>query len=396
MVFFVVVFMIGYLTTHAMYQLAPAKGADDPEAFETARYWSMLHILFGGGFFIILVLLSWWITRSILGPTARLIERVQSMAAGPADLTKRVRVDSDDEIGQLGTAFNLVIQRIHDLILTTRASTTQLNSTATQIAVASSEHHASVQGFTTSTTEIAHAVHEITSTGETLLQTMGELQQCANQTSTLADAGQTELQHMETTMSQLNEATGSISGKLGMIREKASGINMVVTAITKVADQTNLLSINAAIEAEKAGEAGRGFLVVAREIRRLADQTAVATLDIEQLVRQMQAAVSAGVMEMDKFSEQVRQCIVQTHDISRQMSQIISQVYILNEQFHVTNDGMRQQNEGATQIGEAIKQLAEGVRQVNVSVKDFSCVAESLRQAARILQNDVGQFMVAG
>ena len=81
---------------------------------------------------------------------------------------------------------------------------------------------------------------------------------------------------------------------------------MVVTTITKVADQTNLLSINAAIEAEKAGEYGRGFLVVAREIRRLADQTAVATLDIENMVRHMQDAVSAGVMQMDKFSDEVR------------------------------------------------------------------------------------------
>ncbi len=86
-------------------------------------------------------------------------------------------------------------------------------------------------------------------------------------------------------MQRLADATGSISAKLGVVREKASGINSVVTTITKVADQTNLLSINAAIEAEKAGEAGRGFLVVAREIRRLADQTAVATLDIEQMVR---------------------------------------------------------------------------------------------------------------
>ena len=108
--------------------------------------------------------------------------------------------------------------------------------------------------------------------------------------------------------------------------KKASGINSVVTTITKVADQTNLLSINAAIEAEKAGEAGRGFLVVAREIRRLADQTAVATLDIEQMVRQMQAAVSAGVMEMDKFREDVRGGIMQTSEISGQMGQILDQV----------------------------------------------------------------------
>ena len=113
------------------------------------------------------------------------------------------------------------------------------------------------------------------------------------------------------------------------IREKAENINVVVTTITKVADQTNLLSINAAIEAEKAGEHGRGFLVVAREIRRLADQTAVATLDIENIVRLMQDAVSAGVMQMDKFSGEVRAGVQRVAEISAQTGQIIEEVRAL-------------------------------------------------------------------
>jgi hypothetical protein len=95
-----------------------------------------------------------------------------------------------------------------------------------------------------------------------------------------------------------------VNAKLAILNEKAGNINQVVVTIVKVADQTNLLSLNAAIEAEKAGEYGRGFAVVATEVRRLADQTAVATYDIEQMVREIQSAVSAGVMGMDKFSEE--------------------------------------------------------------------------------------------
>src|SRR5438093_6429155 len=106
-------------------------------------------------------------------------------------------------------------------------------------------------------------------------------------------------------MHHVMEAAGSINAKLAVLNEKASNINQVVTTITKVADQTNLLSLNAAIEAEKAGEFGRGFAVVASEVRRLADQTAVATYDIEQTVKEIQSAVSAGVMGMVKFSEEV-------------------------------------------------------------------------------------------
>ena len=98
--------------------------------------------------------------------------------------------------------------------------------------------------------------------------------------------------------------------------QRTASINLAVTTIAKVADQTNLLSINAAIEAEKAGEYGKGFLVVAREIRRLADQTAVASLDIERMVKEMHSSVSAGVMEMDKFAEQVRSSSWLVTDIS--------------------------------------------------------------------------------
>ena len=106
---------------------------------------------------------------------------------------------------------------------------------------------------------------------------------------------------------------------------------MVVTTITKVADQANLLSVNAAIEAEKAGEYGLGFLVLAREIRRLADQTAVATLDIEQMVKQMQGAVSAGVMEMDKFTEEVRQAVESVGKMGQSLGHVNEQDQALSD-----------------------------------------------------------------
>ena len=253
-----------------------------------------------------------------------------------------------------------------------------------------------MQNFTASTTEVAAAAKQITATSQELSRTMEEVRSRAQETAVLAGSGRTGLMSMEGTMKELAEATGSISMKLGTIREKAGGINLVVTTITKVADQTNLLSINAAIEAEKAGEAGRGFLVVAREIRRLADQTAVATLDIEQMVRHMQAAVSAGVMEMDKFSEQVRLCGGRVAEVSGQTGQIIEQVQALSQRFQTVNEGMRQQTQGAQQIGEAMVQLDTGVKQVGTSVREFLAAAENLRQSAQVLQHEVGQFTVEG
>ena len=376
-------------------KLANQRIKDDEQAGRnTLRQWMVVQIAFSLIVLVLVLAISWQISRGIIKPTANLLERVADMAEGEADLTKRVQVSSNDEIGRLGRAVNQVIQKVHDLIVRVRTSTVQLFSTANEIAAAAEEQNTAVQGFGASTSEIASSVKEISATGQELLETMGEVSQRADHASSLADSGRTALATMENTMQQLSNATGSISAKLGVIREKASAINMVVTTITKVADQTNLLSINAAIEAEKAGDAGRGFLVVAREIRRLADQTAVATLDIEQMVRHMQSAVSGGVMEMDKFGEEVRTCITQVGGISQEMGDIIGEVHSLDERFNAVTEGMRQQAQGAAQIDEAMGQLVGGVKQASAAVRDFNAAASNLRESAVELQQEVGRFTV--
>jgi methyl-accepting chemotaxis protein WspA len=335
------------------------------------------------------------VSRGITRPLRRLAAVLENISAGAGDLTQQVRVDTSDEVGTLGGLVNALIRRLHDLIVPIQGATIRLNATATQIAATAAEQDGTVQTFGASTAEIAASVRQITATGADLNRTMGEVEGRACEAATLADAGGSGLRQMEETMQQLSDATGSISAKLGTIREKADGINGIVTTITKVADQTNLLSINAAIEAEKAGEAGRGFLVVAREIRRLADQTAVATLDIEQMVRHMQSAVSAGVMEMDRFSERVRDCLARAAEVSRQIGQVLEQVHTLRDRFQAVNEGMGQSNEGARQIGEAIAHLAGSVEQVSASAREFSSAAQDLRGAAEDLRREVGQFTVA-
>ena len=168
---------------------------------------------------------------------------------------------------------------------------------------------------------------------------------------------------------------------------KASNINNIVNTITKVADQTNMLSLNAAIEAEKAGEYGTGFAVVAREIRRLADQTAVATLDIENMVREMQGAVSTGVMEMDKFSKEVKYSVDNVGNIGEKLASIIEQVQTLTPRFQQVSNSVGGQSQGAVQISEAMAQLSESsedtivaLAEVNKSLGDMSDTAQTLHQ----------------
>ncbi|HEY9848029.1 MAG TPA: methyl-accepting chemotaxis protein, partial [Leptolyngbyaceae cyanobacterium] len=237
---------------------------------------------------------------------------------------------------------------------------------------------------------------EISATSQQLLKTMDEVGYTSQATASGAAESQKDLAHMEQTMRMLAGATGIISAKLGTISEKANNINSIITTITKVADQTNLLSLNAAIEAEKAGEYGTGFAVVAREIRRLADQTAVATLDIENMVKEMQRAVSTGVMEMDKFTKEVERGVEDVSNISNKLESIIEQVQTLTPRFQQVSGSMEAQSQGAQQISQAILQLTEAssqtvqsLREVNGTIRQLNDVSQNLRQEVLKLEQMV-------
>ena len=334
------------------------------------------------------------LARGIVRSTNSLTTRVDEMASGASDLTARVPIESKDELGQLGTGINHLISKIQSVVSKVRESSIQVLATASQISATAQQQYGTVAGLNSSGTQIAAAVREISQTGRELSTTMDDVHDRANHTATLAVAGRERLVAMELTMGQLVESTASISAKLATIREKADTINMVVVTITKVADQTNLLSINAAIEAEKAGEFGRGFLVVAREIRRLADQTAVATLDIESMVRLMQDAVASGVMQMDKFSDQVRSSVGRVAEINGQTGQIISEVTGLGERFRFVNEGMRNQTIGAEQIDEAMGNMAGNIRQTASALDEFNRATAHLRSSIEQLNAEIASFKV--
>ena len=338
--------------------------------------------------------LGWLLAHSVAKSTEVLNVRVREMAAGASDLTARVPIVNRDELGTLAEGINAMIGKIHSVISKVRESSFQVLSAASQIAAAAREQESVVTGLSSATTEVAAAVREISATGTELSGTMDEVNARANHAADLATAGRDRLGGMERTMHQLVDSTASISSKLSTIREKADNINMVVTTITKVADQTNLLSINAAIEAEKAGEYGRGFLVVAREIRRLADQTAVATLDIEGIVRLMQDAVAAGVMQMDKFSDEVRTSVTRVAEINAQTGQIITEVSELGGRFRQVNEGMRNQATGASQINEAMGAMTSDIRRTASSLEEFNKATAHLRGSIEQLNGEIGQFTV--
>jgi methyl-accepting chemotaxis protein WspA len=300
-----------------------------------------------------------------------------------------------DETGKLLSAVRSMTHNLNSLVGQVQKSCIQFVSTATEIAASSREQEATVNEFGATTNEIVASSKQISATSQHLVETMEQVSGMSENTALLAGSGQSGLVDMGSTMEHLQDATRSISSKLTIINEKANNINNVVVTITKIADQTNLLSLNAAIEAEKAGEYGLGFSVVAREIRRLADQTAVSSYDIEKMVKEMQSAVSSGVMEMDKFTEEVRQGVDNSNNIREHLEKIIQQVQSMPPLFDEVSGGMAGQAQGAHQINESMVQLNEAAQQAAESLQEFNEATEQLNASARDLQQEISIFKVS-
>ena len=332
------------------------------------------------------------VARSISTPIRTAVAVANQVAGG--DLRADVGDTADDETGALLGAIQKMTNDLRGLIGRIQHSSVALISTATAIQATASEQQQVITDYGASTSQAVAAVKEISVTSQELLRTMTEVNDMASHTGKMATAGRVGLGGMDGTMRQLAESTSSFGSKLAVISERAANINLAVTTITKVADQTNLLSINAAIEAEKAGEYGLGFLVVAREIRRLADQTAVASLDIERMVKEMQYSVSAGVMEMDKFAEQVRTGVREIGDVSAKLGEIIEAVQGISGRFGQVTEGMRAQSQGAEQIREAMIRLAEGATRTASSLNDFNGATVHLREAVGDLKEEVSRFTI--
>jgi len=357
-------------------------------AFLTKTFISMLLIA------IAVMLLIYFLTRGLITkPMAKVTKAVKSIAHG--DL--RVKIDTGDsqnEVGVLSRSINKMTESIREQTIKIREAVDILNAIATSIVSASSLQEEAMKGLEGNVAQVGVSSQQISATSQDLAVTMDGVKNTAEEASRLANAGQASLSGLQVSMQTLSKGTDVISEKLALIHQKAERIDSVITTITKISDQTNLLSLNAAIEAEKAGEYGRGFSVVAREIGRLANETAISTLDISDIINEMQASVVDGVKEMDHFREGVTHGVRSADDATMQLSQVIARVAYLSPEFDKVNDGMHFQSLGSRQISEAMTDLNSSAGQMSSTLSQFKAVTDQLNSAANRLIETVSRAVV--
>jgi len=363
---------------------------DASEAFALLRFQRNAIIGLSIAIVVCVTITALLVARSISNPIRTASRVARQVASG--DLRADVGLTSNDETGALLVAIQTMTNDLRGLIGRIQVSSVTLNATATVIQTTSNNQQHIVAEYGAATNESVAAVKEITGTSHELSKTMTEVNALASSTGIKAAEGRADLQGMDSTMRTLETSTASIGTKLTKISEKASNINMVITTMVKVADQTNILSINAAIEAEKAGDYGLGFLVVAREISRLADQTAHASLDIERMVKEMQSSVTSGVQEMKIFTEQVQGGVREIGTLSEKLGEIISAVEGITGRFGMVTEGMYAQSQGAEQIRDAMVRLVDGAARTAESLNDSNRATVELRGAVAELKEEVSRF----
>jgi hypothetical protein len=284
---------------------------------------------------------------------------------------------SHEQLSERTEKLSNLVRRVQSTAQGVAASSAQLLATQRSLDAMARRQSESTHSIAASTTQIA-------ASSQQLMRTIEGVDVASSEAATAALASRRAISDVGRTMDQMVEGAGSIAGQLESIREESGKITALISAITAVADQTNLLSLNAAIEAEKAGQLGRGFSVVAREMRTLADRTAISILQIEGTVGEVRNAVAAGAKQTDLFSAEIRRDAEHVRLAWEQLASIITRVESIARQIGLVRSFATEQATGATNIRDAMHQLGEAARITAQSLNESRLVVENLNSEIQI------------
>lgn len=315
-----------------------------------------------------------------------LLNATKGLSSG--DLSTRIALPvKGEEFNEVARSFNQMASHFQTVIDRLQQGSRLLNASADRIAAAATAHEQHVIEQEHATQEIERSAAAISQNAQTFASALEQVSRAASNTSSLAHEGRGSLETMGTMIGQIIAGAETVANKLGVLEQRGEQIQTIVTMMGKFADQTNLLSLNAAIEAENAGEYGRGFGVIAREVRRLADQTAAAALEIEHKVSEMRHSVRESVGSVEAFAQGVETSAARADALSKQMGTIISEVEHLTAHFEGVSRTMGDQALGAQEIHNALAQLAQIAGNTAQAMRALQTTIQELHSAAHDLQH---------
>lgn len=339
-------------------------------------------------------LLIWLTARSVTRPMLAVAGVLHSIATGNGDLTQRLNYRRHDELGQLASGFDRFLDKLQPIIADIQGAANETHQTATQSADISSQASAGMQQQFREIEQVATAVQEMSTTSHAVADNAAQAAQAARHADQATRQGLTVIHDTTRTMDQLIQEVGSAMNQIEGLASSSERIGMVLEVIRSIAEQTNLLALNAAIEAARAGEAGRGFAVVADEVRGLAKRTQDSVGEITEVIATLQSITQAVVDSMRQGHGQATSGVDQVQHAVQALQQIRDAVAVINDMNLQIASASEQQSKVAEELNRTVTGIRSVTESLTVQSEESARVSQTLNRLANRQQQLTGQFTV--
>ncbi len=307
---------------------------------------------------VVIIALLGLLIRVLMAPLHLMGRAMHDIAEGEGDLTRRLSIHAHDEFGSLGQSFNRFVERIHQSIREVASATSQVNAVAAQVVSASNASIDKADQQSSRTSSVAAAINQLGAAAQEIAQNAAQASQHSSEARGLAEDGQQVVGRTIEVMNQLSARISDSCGNISTLNEHTANIGQILDVISGISQQTNLLALNAAIEAARAGEAGRGFAVVADEVRNLAHRTQESAQQVQRLIEELQAGAQMAVSTMNQSREHSDHSVGIANQAGERLGSVTQRIGEI--------DGMNQSVATATEEQTAV------VESINVDITEIN------------------------